>query len=270
MYDVMQYEVPVRLGIFFSVFLIMANLELILPRRDLRASKSRRWGSNIGITLINTIVVRLLFPTAAIGVAITAEAEGWGLLNITSPPFWLSVVTAVLLLDLAIYVQHVLMHKIPILWRLHRMHHVDLDIDVTTGARFHPVEIILSMLIKFAAIAVLGAPALAVLIFEVLLNATAMFNHSNVRLPLGLDRAVRTVLVTPDMHRVHHSVIRRETDSNYGFNLPWWDRLFKTYRAQPEAGHTSMGIGVADIRDEKLCINLIGMLKLPFLRNVSK
>ena len=184
----MQYEVPVRLGVFFSVFVIMASLELILPRRDLRTSKSRRWGSNIGITLINTIVVRLLFPTAAIGVAITAESEGWGLLNIASPPFWLSVVVAVMLLDLAIYVQHVLMHKIPVLWRLHRMHHVDLDIDVTTGARFHPVEIILSMLIKFTVIVVLGAPALAVLIFEVLLNATAMFNHSNVRLPLGLDR----------------------------------------------------------------------------------
>ena len=171
-----------------------------------------------------------------------------------------------MILDLVIYGQHVAMHKVPALWRLHRMHHVDLDFDVTTGARFHPVEIVLSMLIKFAAILVIGAPAMAVLVFEVVLNATAMFNHSNVRLPAGLDRVLRLVLVTPDMHRVHHSVIRRETDSNYGFNLPWWDRIFGTYRDQPEAGHTGMQIGLSDIRSEALCVNLLGMLKLPFIK----
>ena len=265
-YDVMQHEAPIRLGIFLGVFLIMAALELILPRRELRTSKLRRWRSNIGISLINTVVIRLLFPAAAIGVAISTASGGWGLLNAVALPYWVSVVLAVLLLDLIIYCQHVIMHKVPILWRFHRMHHVDLDFDVTTGARFHPVEIVLSMLIKFAAIVALGVPVLSVLLFEVLLNATAMFNHSNVRLPPALDSILRTVLVTPDMHRVHHSVIRRETDSNYGFNLPWWDRLFKTYRAQPEAGHNSMQIGQVDIRDERLCINLIGMLKLPFLR----
>lgn len=262
----LDHETSIRLGFFFSVFLIMAGLEMVRPRRELRVSKLRRWGSNIGITLLNTVVVRLLFPTAAIGVALLAEKNGYGLFNILQVRGPLAITVCVVALDLVIYCQHVIMHKVPLLWRLHRMHHVDLDFDVTTGARFHPVEIVLSMLIKFLAILLLGAPAAAVLIFEVILNVAAMFNHSNVRLNPDLDRVLRLVLVTPDMHRVHHSVVRRETDSNFGFNLPWWDRLFSTYRAQPEAGHTGMQIGLDDIRSEKLCVNLLGMLKLPFIR----
>jgi sterol desaturase/sphingolipid hydroxylase (fatty acid hydroxylase superfamily) len=267
--SILEYETLIRLGFFFCVFLTMALLETILPRRELSISKIRRWRSNLGITLLNTIVVRLLFPTAAVGIALVAEERGYGLFNNLALPLPLAVLASVLALDLVIYCQHVVMHKIPILWRLHRMHHVDLDFDVTTGARFHPVEIVLSMLIKFAAVLLLGAPAVAVLVFEVVLNATAMFNHSNVRLNLQLDRILRLVLVTPDMHRVHHSVVRIETDSNYGFNVPWWDRLFGTYRAQPEAGHTGMQIGVGDIREERLCVNLPGMLKLPFLNSKS-
>lgn len=263
---ILHHEAVIRLGFFFSVFLVMALLELVVPRRALSVSRARRWGSNIGIVVLNTLVVRLLFPTAAIGVAVFAGANGYGLFNNVSAPMPLAVVASVLALDLLIYFQHVVMHKVPLLWRLHQMHHVDLDFDVTTGARFHPVEIVLSMLIKFAAVLLLGAPAVAVLVFEVILNATAMFNHSNVRLPLGLDRLLRLVVVTPDMHRVHHSAVRRETDSNYGFNLPWWDRVFGTYRDQPEAGHIDMQIGVGNIRDESLCVNLLGMLRLPFIR----
>lgn len=262
----MAHEKEIRLGFFLSVFLIMATLEMIVPRRPLSIPRARRWGSNIGIVVLNTILLRLLFPAAAVGVALFAESNQLGLFNIWAVPMPLAVLLSVPALDLVIYGQHVMMHKVPLLWRLHRMHHVDLDFDVTTGARFHPVEIILSMLIKFGAVLALGAPAIAVFIFEVILNATAMFNHSNVRLNLGLDRLLRLVLVTPDMHRVHHSVIRRETDSNYGFNLPWWDRLFGTYRDQPEGGHTGMRIGVRDIRSEALCVNLAGMLRLPFLR----
>lgn len=262
----MQHEATIRLGMFFSVLLIMAAAELVWPRRALLVSKARRWSSNLGITLLNTVLVRLLFPTAAVGIGLMTESQQLGLLNILHTPYWLSVAVSVVVLDLLIYLQHVLMHKVPLLWRLHRMHHVDLDFDVTTGARFHPIEIVLSMLIKFGAILVLGAPGFAVLIFEVLLNASAMFNHSNVRLPLALDKMVRLFLVTPDMHRVHHSVIRAETDSNYGFCLPWWDRSFGTYRNQPRDGHLDMGIGLANIRDEALCVGLPGMLKLPFMR----
>lgn len=263
---VIQNEASIRLGAFLSVLVIMASLEVILPRRVLTVSKAKRWLNNLGIVVLNTIIIRLLFPTAALGIALIAEDRQWGLFNLVQVPYWISVVTALLTLDLIIYAQHVVMHKISWLWKLHRVHHVDLDFDVTTGARFHPVEIIVSMLIKFSAILVLGAPLLAVVMFEVLLNATSMFNHSNVRLPLGLDRVLRLVLVTPDMHRVHHSVIRQETDSNYGFNLPWWDRLFGTYRAQPELGHLDMQIGVQDIRAQNLCVSLIGMLRLPFIQ----
>ena len=263
---IIQHEATIRVGAFIAVLLIMASLEVAWPRRTLAVSRARRWTSNLSIIVINTLIIRIVFPTAALGVALIVEDRQWGLFNILGVPYWAAVVGGVLVLDLVIYAQHILMHKIPLLWKLHRVHHVDLDFDVTTGGRFHPVEIIVSMLIKFAAIVVLGAPALAVVIFEVVLNATSMFNHSNVRLPLGLDGMLRLFLVTPDMHRVHHSIIRRETDSNYGFNLPWWDRLFGTYRAQPESGHVDMQIGVKDIRDPALCVNLIGMLKLPFIR----
>jgi sterol desaturase/sphingolipid hydroxylase (fatty acid hydroxylase superfamily) len=193
--------------------------------------------------------VRILFPAGAVGLALLAEAKGWGLLKVWQVPGWVAVAVSVVALDLAIYLQHVMFHAVPALWRLHRMHHADQDFDVTTGARFHPVEIVLSMVLKLAVVAALGAPAVAVLVFEVLLNATAMFNHSNVRLPPALDRLVRWLIVTPDMHRVHHSVLETETNSNFGFNLPWWDRLFGTYRDQPEAGHEAMTIGVRQFRD---------------------
>ncbi|MEQ8393931.1 sterol desaturase family protein [Thalassobaculum sp.] len=243
------HEPAIRLGIFAGVFAAMALWELAAPRRHQKIGRLGRWPGNLGVVAVDTILVRLLFPTAAVGMALLAEARGWGLLVLIPVPGWLAVIASVVLLDLAIYLQHRLFHAVPWLWRLHRMHHADLELDVTSGIRFHPVEIVLSMLIKLGVVVALGAPAVAVLIFEVLLNASSMFNHSNVRLPQSLDRALRWVLVTPDMHRVHHSIVRRETDSNFGFNLPWWDRLFATYRAQPEAGHLGMTIGIPQFRD---------------------
>ena len=246
---VSAYEVPIRLAVFGGVFALMAIWELLRPRREQAIPRARRWPGNIGVVAIDTLLVRVLFPMTAVGLALTAEARGWGLFNALGLPAWIAVVGSVLILDLAIYLQHVLFHAVPRLWRLHRMHHADLEFDVTTGARFHPIEIVLSMTIKLAVVAALGAPALAVLIFEVLLNATAMFNHSNVRLPEGIDRVLRWLVVTPDMHRVHHSIVVRETNSNFGFNLPWWDRLFGTYRAQPAAGHERMTIGIETFRD---------------------
>jgi sterol desaturase/sphingolipid hydroxylase (fatty acid hydroxylase superfamily) len=203
---------------------------------------------NIGVVVLDTLLVRLLFPTTAVGLALIAEARGWGLFHALELPTWVTVLLAVAALDLAIYLQHVLFHAVPVLWRLHRMHHADLEIDVTTGTRFHPIEILLSMGIKLGVVAALGTPALAVLVFEVLLNATSMFNHSNVRMSPRLDRAIRWIVVTPDMHRVHHSIVARETNSNFGFNLPWWDRLFGTYRDQPAAGHEEMIIGIEQFR----------------------
>jgi len=244
----MDQELIVRLSAFFGVFTLMALLEILRPRRPLSQNKAIRWGNNLGIIVLDSLLVRLVFPTAAVGVAMIASEEGWGLMHMLEMPFWLAVPICVILLDAAIYGQHVLFHHVPILWRLHRMHHADQDYDVTTALRFHPIEILLSMLLKLAVVVALGAPALAVLIFEVLLNATAMFNHGNVKIPLGLDRWLRLCIVTPDMHRVHHSVIMAETNSNYGFNLPWWDRLFGTYRAQPEAGHEGMIIGLYRFR----------------------
>ncbi|MCB1518974.1 MAG: sterol desaturase family protein [Hyphomicrobiaceae bacterium] len=246
----------------------MATWESFAPRRKQLVGRSRRWPSNIGVVVLDTAVVRILFPTTAVGLALFAEAKGFGLLNVWPVPFALAVVVSVVILDFAIYLQHVLFHAVPALWRLHRMHHADLDFDLTTGARFHPIEIILSMLIKLAVIGAIGAPALAVLIFEVLLNATAMFNHSNVHLPSRIDRVLRWFVVTPDMHRVHHSVVVRETNSNFGFNLPWWDRLFGTYRLAPEAGHEQMTIGVNEIRDQAEQ-RLDRMLTQPFRKGDS-
>jgi len=242
-------EPLIRLGVFAAVLALLMAWELLAPRRQPTVGRWRRWPGNVGVVLIDTLLVRLLFPTAAVGLALVAEAKGWGLLNLVAAPDWLALLATIILLDLIIYAQHVLFHAAPLLWRLHRMHHADLDIDVTTGVRFHPVEILLSMVIKLGAVVVLGAPALGVMIFEVLLNATSMFNHSNVRLPVGVDRWLRRILVTPDMHRVHHSIVTRETNSNFGFNLPWWDWLFGTYRAQPAAGHVAMEIGLPQFRD---------------------
>lgn len=259
-----QSEILIRLGVFSGVFVTMAAWEFAAPRRHLTTSKPVRWLGNLGIVFLNSILLRLIFPAAAVGTALWAGEQGWGLLNNLDLPFWISVAASVVVLDFAIYAQHVLFHAVSILWRLHMVHHADLDYDVTTGARFHPIEIILSMLIKLAVVAALGPPAVAVLIFEILLNATAMFNHSNVRLPLAIDRVLRWFVVTPDMHRVHHSVMPKEANSNFGFNLPWWDRLLRTYRDQPQKGHEGMTIGLEQFRDAKR-LTLPWMLALPFL-----
>ena len=245
---ILMHEPTVRLVCFAVVFGSMLLWEVLAPRRRLSLSRLTRWPSNLGVFALNTMIVRIGLPTAAVGFAVFAAQQGWGLLNIVALPFWLAVPLAVVLLDLAIYLQHVVFHAVPVFWRLHRMHHADQDFDVTTAARFHPIEILLSMGLKFIVVVALGAPALAVLIFEVVLNGMAMFNHGNVRLPAGLDRALRMLFVTPDMHRVHHSVTPRETNSNFGFNLSVWDRLFGTYRAQPAAGHADMTIGLERFR----------------------
>jgi sterol desaturase/sphingolipid hydroxylase (fatty acid hydroxylase superfamily) len=234
----------IRLGVSAAVFAGMAGWEVVAPRRPQAIGRWARWPNNLGVVIIDTILLRLLFPAAAVGAALGGEEQGWGLLNNLPLPPWTAVIAAVIVLDLAIYFQHVLFHAVPALWRLHRMHHADLEFDVTTGVRFHPLEILVSMVIKLGVVLALGAPALAVLIFEVLLNATSMFNHGNVLLPQPIDRVLRTIVVTPEMHRVHHSIAPAETNSNFGFNLPWWDRLFGTYRAQPAAGHAGMTIGI--------------------------
>ncbi len=266
---ILKYELAIRLGFFFGIFAIMAVWERVAPRRALTVSKVLRWTNNLGLVFLNSFVLRLLFPAAAVGVAAYAQQKGWGLLNLYEIPFSVAVVLSVIVMDFVIWVQHVMFHAIPVLWRLHRVHHADLDYDVTTGARFHTIEIILSMLIKFATIVLLGPPVVAVVIFEVLLNATAMFNHGNVKLPEGLDRVLRWVLVTPDMHRVHHSVEDDEANSNFGFSLTWWDRLFGTYRDQPRAGHEGMTIGIHKYRDPKLVDLLPGMLALPFIGPIT-
>jgi len=263
-------EVPIRLGFFFGIFAIMALWELAAPRRLLTQSKAVRWTNNVGLVFFNSFLVRLVFPTAAVGMALFAREQGWGLLNYFQVPYALAVVAAVIALDFFIWLQHVMVHAVPVLWRLHRVHHADLDYDVTTGARFHPLEILLSMLIKFAVIAVMGPPVLAVILFEIILNATSMFNHSNVRIPVGIDRVLRMFVVTPDMHRVHHSVEDDETNSNFGFNLPWWDRLFGTYRDQPRGGHEAMTIGIRTFREGKWCSWITGMLAMPFVGKISE
>lgn len=248
---ILANEPMLRLAVFLGVLVVMAGWELAAPRRRQEIPRVLRWTNNLALVVVDTIILRLTFPILAVGLALMAEARGWGLFNVLDLPLWLAVLLSILLLDLAIYLQHVLFHAVPGLWRLHRMHHADLEFDVTTGLRFHPVEIVLSMVIKLAVVAALGAPAVAVLLFEVLLNATALFNHANIRLPDGLDRVLRWVVVTPDMHRVHHSIIPAETNSNFGFNLPWWDRLLGTYRAQPKAGHDGMTIGIEQFRTSR-------------------
>ena len=261
---VLAYEPAIRLGFFLGVFALIALWEVAAPRRALTVSRVLRWASNLGLVALNTVVLRLVFPLAAVGLAAFCAENGWGLLNHFQAPFWVAVPLAVIAMDFVIWLQHVMVHAVPALWRLHRVHHADLDYDVTTGTRFHPLEIVLSMLIKFATIVVLGPPVLAVVIFEVLLNATSMFNHGNIRLPLGVDRVLRWFVVTPDMHRVHHSIEDDETNSNFGFNLPWWDRLFGTYRDQPRAGHLGMTIGIRDFTNPREVDRLDGILLLPF------
>jgi sterol desaturase/sphingolipid hydroxylase (fatty acid hydroxylase superfamily) len=266
---VMENEVTIRLGFFFGMFAVMAMWEVISPRRTLLLTRKVRWLNNLGLVFFNSFVLRVLFPTAAVGMAIFTTEQGWGLFNYFEVPSGIAVLASIVAMDFIIYLQHVLVHAVPALWRLHRVHHADIDFDVTTGARFHTLEIILSMLIKFATIVVLGPPVVAVVIFEVVLNATAMFNHSNIRIPKAVDRIMRWLVVTPDMHRVHHSVEDDETNSNFGFSLPWWDRLFGTYRDQPRAGHEAMTIGIHTYNKPKLVVWLPGMLILPFIGKVS-
>ncbi len=244
-------EATIRLAIFVGLFVLFAALEFFVPRRELRPVKTRRWFTNWTIVIVDSVLVRLLFKSAAVGGALWAQSAGVGLFNVIAVPAWLAVFVSFLALDFAIWLSHLASHKIPILWRVHRMHHSDIDIDVSTAIRFHPIEIVLSMVWKYAVVIALGAPAISVLIFEVVLNGGAMFNHANMRLPLWLDRVLRLVIVTPDMHRVHHSTDPSETDSNYGFNLSVWDRMFRTYVAQPALGHDGMRIGLADWQDEK-------------------
>jgi sterol desaturase/sphingolipid hydroxylase (fatty acid hydroxylase superfamily) len=247
----LAHEPAIRLGFFAGVLVVMALLEAALPRRRREIPRLLRWSNNLALVAVDTLVLRLTFPILAVGLALIAEQQGFGLLNVVAVPAWIAVPLAVLVLDLVIYLQHVMFHAVPALWRLHRMHHADLEFDVTTGLRFHPVEILLSMGIKLAVVAALGPPAVAVLVFEVLLNATSLFNHSNISIPGRIDRVLRWFVVTPDMHRVHHSIRPSETNSNFGFNVPWWDRLLGTYRPQPRDGHDGMVIGIEQFRSRR-------------------
>jgi len=258
----MTNEASIRLTAFLGIFITVAIWELLSPRRRLVAARAGRWFSNISITLIGTVIVRTLFPVLAASLA--AHETSLGVLNQVSLPYFFKIIIGVLALDLVIYGQHVLFHSLPLLWRLHMMHHADLDIDVTTGLRFHPIEVMLSMVIKIGAVVVIGPPVSAVILFEILLNGTSMFNHGNILMSQGLDRFLRLLVVTPDMHRVHHSVVIRETNSNFGFNFPWWDRVFMTYREQPGAGHENMVIGLSQFRDGKK-LTLPWLLALPFV-----
>lgn len=263
-----QHEGSIRLAAFLGVLALMALAETLAPRRPLSVARGFRWLNNFALIAVGTLALRLVFPLLAVAFAGVAQAQGWGLFNLIEAPYWVAVAVSFAALDFTIYLQHRVFHAVPLLWRLHMVHHADPDIDASTGIRFHPIEIVLSMAIKFGAIALLGAPAAAVILFEVVLNATSMFNHANWRLPLAVDRALRPVLVTPDMHRVHHSVIRRETDSNFGFNFSFWDRLCGTYRAQPEAGHDAMTIGLKQFQDQRRQ-NLLWMLLLPFTGSIG-
>lgn len=266
---VMSNEKVIRLSAFIGVLTVMAIWEIIAPRRALTVSKLIRWVNNLGLVFLNSFVVYLVFPLAAVGTAAFAQQNGWGLLNYYDVPFAVAVIISVVALDFIIYLQHVLVHAVPALWRLHRVHHADLDYDVTTGSRFHTLEIILSMLIKLATIVVLGPPLVAVVIFEVILNVMAMFNHGNVGLPKTLDKVLRWFIVTPDMHRVHHSVEDDEANSNFGFNLSIWDRVFGTYREQPRAGQEGMTIGIHKFRTTRDASWLPGMLMMPFKGKIS-
>ena len=263
---VATYEAAIRACVFCGLFGLFAFSEWVKPRRPLVASKSDRWITNIAIVIIDSIAVRLIFQAAAVGVALWAQSRGLGLFNIVDLPWWLVGIVCIVVLDFAVWFSHVLSHKVPIFWRFHRMHHSDRDIDVTTAIRFHPIEIIVSMAYKAAWVIALGAPAWSVIIFEIILNGVAMFNHSNLKLPKALDAIARQLIVTPDMHRVHHSVIREETDSNYGFNFPFWDKLFGTYIAQPQDGHDKMTIGLPNWQDERPT-RLAWSLALPFKKD---
>ena len=241
-------EANIRLAVFIGGLVTLLLAQAFWPRRALGQDRWTRWLGNSTILIISAVCIRLCAAIAPMSAALWASEQSIGLFNLAPTPIWIAGVLSFLLLDLLIYWQHRLFHTVPLLWRVHRMHHTDTSIDVTTALRFHPIEMVLSLLLKSCAVVLLGVPVVAVLVFEIMLNATAMFNHANLRLPLGLDRVLRLFVVTPDMHRVHHSVDEPETNSNFGFNIPWWDRLFGSYQAQPMAGHDKMTIGLEDFR----------------------
>jgi sterol desaturase/sphingolipid hydroxylase (fatty acid hydroxylase superfamily) len=259
-----DHEATIRLAFFFGILLLVGLIEILVPRRPLTTSKASRWFGNLGVVFISSALVRVVFPITAVQLAFWVDQKGWGMFHAFDLPYGLVVILSIILLDFVVYLQHVMFHAIPTLWRLHMMHHADMDYDLTTGIRFHPIEILISMVIKFCAIVLLGAPALAVVLFEIILNGMAMFNHGNFFIPLGLDRVLRGVVVTPDMHRIHHSVFPNETNSNYGFNLSWWDRIMGTYRAQPRLGQEEMTIGLNQFRDPSR-LTLPWMLIMPFV-----
>jgi sterol desaturase/sphingolipid hydroxylase (fatty acid hydroxylase superfamily) len=264
-----KYGSVIRLGFFFGILIAMFLWELIAPRRPLTTSKIARWFSNLGLVLMDSIVVRLVFPPALVGAALLAQQREWGLFNQFELSYLLKIFFSVLILDLAIYLQHAMFHSIPLFWRLHMVHHSDMDIDITTGVRFHPIEILLSMGIKMVVVVLIGAPPASVLIFEIILNGTSMFNHGNVRYPQQIDFFLRLIVVTPEMHRVHHSTIRWETNSNLGFSFPWWDRLFGTYRPQPAKGHLEMTIGLDQYKEPQK-LTLPWLIVLPFIGKLGK
>jgi sterol desaturase/sphingolipid hydroxylase (fatty acid hydroxylase superfamily) len=265
----MEDDIAIRLISFVMIFILVALWEIRMPRRTLLTSKKWRWFTNLSIIAINPVLLHFVFPILAVGAAQTAEAKGWGLLNHLNTISLIALVVGIVALDLVIYLQHVMFHAVPLLWRLHMIHHADLDYDLTTGLRFHPIEVILSMILKLTVIVALGPPVASVVVFELVLNGMAMFNHGNIKLSSSIDRLLRFFIVTPDMHRVHHSVIIHETNSNYGFNLSIWDRLFGTYRAQPSKGHQDMVIGLSQFRDQKR-LTLPWLLILPFIGDIGK
>ncbi len=263
----MNVDLIIRISAFVGIFAVMAVWEMMAPRRQWNTAKAKRWVVNLTIVGFNSLLTRVLFASGALGAAILAGQGEVGLFNQLNWPWWAELIIAVVVLDLVVYIQHVLMHAVPILWRLHMVHHSDLDVDVTTGVRFHPIEIALSMFIKIGAVILIGVSPTAVLMFEVMLNATSMFNHSNVRIPVQVDRMLRWIVVTPDMHRVHHSVIPRETNRNFGFNLSWWDRVLGTYLSDPSKGHEYMTIGLEQYRTQ---LTWLGLVALPFVGEIGK
>ncbi|MDV3348706.1 sterol desaturase family protein [Leptolyngbyaceae cyanobacterium CCMR0082] len=268
--QLLEYEFTIRCGFFFGILMLMQLWEAMAPCRHSSSPRVMRWFSNVGLLTLGTIVLRAIFPLASLGVAAIAKEQQWGIFYTLPLTHWQTVVLSVICLDFITYLNHVLFHALPALWRFHRVHHADLDFDVTTGLRFHPVEILLSMANRMIIILLLGTPIVAVLIFEIILNATSMFNHGNVRLPAPLERLLRLFVITPDMHRIHHSAITKETNSNFGFNIPWWDYIFGTYRRHPLAGHQEMVIGLVEHQQDLRVVQLHWMLVFPFLNHLSK
>lgn len=261
----MENEPQIRLAFFLGTFLLMSLWELISVQSQLKHSKSLRWFNNIVLVALNTLIVRFALFYSATQVSEYAQFEGIGLINWLVPNYYVAIIGSIIFLDFAIYFQHLIFHKVPLFWKIHRMHHADLDYDVTTALRFHPIEIVLSMLIKFGLILALGIPPIAIIIFEIILNAMAMFNHANIKLPLMVDKILRILFVTPDMHRIHHSVVKKETNSNYGFNLSIWDRIFKTYNQTAEKNTTEIDIGIESFREQKY-LKIHQMLTIPFIK----